>query len=104
LEHTLQVFGQKFSVDYLNNYLQVPIQVVVNCNRSEQQMYVCMKIGKKGSAIMTTRWKEVVHAFNLRRGQICVYNFRDQLGKRFQELKLGSGLLFSILATKMPLF
>jgi hypothetical protein len=44
-----------------------------------------MKIGKKGSAIMTTGWKEVVHEFNLRKGQICVFSFRDQLGTRFQD-------------------
>ncbi|KAM0838075.1 hypothetical protein ACQ4PT_061213 [Festuca glaucescens] len=88
----MHVFGLKFSIDYLNNYLQLPIQVVVNYNRSEQEMYVSMKMGKKGGAIMMTGWKEVVHAFNLRRRQICVFSFRDQLDRKRKKGWEGIGL------------
>jgi hypothetical protein len=85
----LQEFGIHFTTEYLKMFLEEPIEVVVNCNRSEQQMYVRMKMGKKKEeekgAIMTTGWKEVVKEFSLRRGEIFAFSFRDQHGTRFED-------------------
>jgi hypothetical protein len=89
--------SKMFSNDYLNKFLDEPIEVVINCNRSEEVKYVRMKKGEKkgkiGNAMMTTGWKEVVEEFDLRKGDICAFSFRDQSGTRFQDVRARLRLL-----------
>jgi hypothetical protein len=72
-----------FSDVYLNKFLEHPIEVVVNCNRSEKEKYVRLRMGEYGSAMMTSGWKEVVEEFKLKKGEICIFSFKVQSGAWF---------------------
>ena len=96
---------KQFSIDYLNRFLtksngeHQEIYVVVNCNRSHQEMYVNMKIGARGNAIICKGWKKIVNEFKLRRRDICVFSFRDQFGTRFEDIATRLRLVIQSLGT-----
>lgn len=79
-------FSQSFTNEFLLGFfICEPVEVVVNCSYSNNEVYVWMILVSSGKATITSGLTEAVKEYNLKEGDICSFSFTD--GRKFSSPK-----------------
>lgn len=72
-----QIFSKKFTDDNLARFIENPVDMPVYLPQHVSDRYyeVPFKTGKRGLAIITSGWGEIVEACKIKVDDICVFNF-----------------------------
>lgn len=77
------------------------IDIVVNSNDSSLDKYCRLGLDIDGRAKITTGWKNVLKAFNLKHGDICLFTFKDARGQLTDKKSELFGAWLRLIITKL---
>jgi hypothetical protein len=73
-----QEFKKSYIDDFLLQFLDRPLIIVVNCITSLKTCYAQLSYNKLGKAVIQIGWYDTMQKHNLKVNDLCIFTFMDE--------------------------